>query len=470
MLPLVVLFSLGCGDSRKAQDARIILTADIRGRLVPCGCFTGQLGGMTRLYTVLERPFGAPELRVDAGDALRGPQDFEIMEYLKILEAFEAMHFHALNLGARESQLSANTLRRLQADTGAPMVSANLVDVATGQPVVQPYIETRLGSRRIIVTGILDLASAAKVKQGEGLIVADPDLVLRELLPVLRQKCDVLVVLAFANENRLRGLAERFFEADFILGGDVSQPSGNTRAINQSHVFYVANESRTIGLIDFVIAPKGKQSRPEIAVHNATPLLLFDNIPEASEIVKMAIAYREAVRVATLDIDDPEKLASDQIPGVLSAAHYVGSGACISCHQAEHEIWEATAHAHAWATLEQHKADADPNCIGCHSVGFGTPSGYRREFKHEKLVNVGCESCHGPGSRHVEERSAGGPITFKFRPLAEGDCRSCHYGEFSRPFDWDQFWPAIAHGQNPRQLASPLTSPPSPSPMPSPYE
>ena len=41
------------------------------------------------------------------------------------------------------------------------------------------------------------------------------------------------------------------------------------------------------------------------------------------------------------------------------------------------------------------KADADPNCIGCHTVGFGTPSGYRREVGASKFTQVGCESCHG---------------------------------------------------------------------------
>ena len=40
-------------------------------------------------------------------------------------------------------------------------------------------------------------------------------------------------------------------------------------------------------------------------------------------------------------------------------------------------------------------------CIGCHTAGFGEPSGYLRKMKDTKLVDVGCESCHGPGSKHV---------------------------------------------------------------------
>jgi hypothetical protein len=93
------------------------------------------------------------------------------------------------------------------------------------------------------------------------------------------------------------------------------------------------------------------------------------------------------------------------------------------------------------------KADADPKCITCHTVGFGTASGYRREYAEKKLTDVGCESCHGPGSLHVEQRALGLAATFKFRPLGAGDCIQCHHGEFSRPFEWDKFWPAIRHGK-----------------------
>ncbi|MFO8027859.1 MAG: cytochrome c family protein, partial [Opitutales bacterium] len=280
-----------------------------------------------------------------------------------------------------------------------------------------------------------------------GLHLAPPDLVLKELLPKLRDRCDLLVLLAFADEDNLRRLAEQFFEVDFILGGDVSQPSGNTRRVNQSHVFYVANESRTVGLIDFTLTGSRSSSRPSLKIDTSRPELMYDDIPEASEILGLAESYRDMIRRTKLEIDTPEARQQGNVPGIRPPAEYVGSQSCMACHQEEYAIWKDSSHAHAWESLKHTKADADPNCIGCHSVGFGTVSGYRREFKHEKLIDVGCESCHGPGSQHVAERSSGGPIRQRFRPLGEGDCRSCHYGEFSRPFVWDEFWPQIAHGK-----------------------
>jgi hypothetical protein len=93
-------------------------------------------------------------------------------------------------------------------------------------------------------------------------------------------------------------------------------------------------------------------------------------------------------------------------------------------------------------------AKADPHCIKCHSVGFERLGGYRRPLGGEStLTDVGCESCHGPASEHIALHVDGKRTPFRFPPLGPGDCTNCHYGEFSRPFDWDKFWPGISHGK-----------------------
>ena len=155
-------------------------------------------------------------------------------------------------------------------------------------------------------------------------------------------------------------------------------------------------------------------------------------------------------RTARLDLDDPARALAGRVPGVRSASDYVGTESCLACHPSAAASWHASAHSRAFAALVDRGADADPSCVACHTVGFGAPGGYRREFAATKLTDVGCESCHGPGGRHVAERGAGGPVSFQFRPLGAGDCQKCHHGEFSRPFDWDAFWPHIRHGKEPK--------------------
>jgi hypothetical protein len=183
--------------------------------------------------------------------------------------------------------------------------------------------------------------------------------------------------------------------------------------------------------------------------------LLTDRIPEHPEIRKLAEAYRQEVRQARLDVDSPERLQENFVPGVRLAALYVGSENCLDCHPSAAKSWKKSGHAHAFETLVNASADMDPKCIGCHTVGFTHPSGYRREYRGKKLGDVGGESCHGPGSLHVRQHRDGEALQFKFRPLGAGDCQKCHYGEFSRPFQWETFWPRVQHGLEPRTALRP---------------
>src|SRR6185312_9998287 len=63
-------------------------------------------------------------------------------------------------------------------------------------------------------------------------------------------------------------------------------------------------------------------------------------------------------------------------------------------------------HSHAYQTLVDAKHPSlrqyDGECIVCHTVGFGYKSGFTDAIKTPHLENVGCESCHGPGSLHAK--------------------------------------------------------------------
>jgi hypothetical protein len=427
-------------EAAKPHPLNFLFTCDIRGRLVPCGCFTGQMGGLTRIATL----FGAQStdyIRVDVGDALAGAADYERLQYGYLQRAFAQLGYEALNVGHREAQLSAPQLRALKAKSPVPMLSANLLDRATGAPLFATHKIVQRGYRHVAIIGVMDARSIGDAL-GEGLVVEDPEVALSKLLPTLKGQADCIVLLAFADEAALTALAQQFYELDVILGGKVRQPSQQLVRENRSLILATTNESRAVGILQTMLLPNGS-----LEPVSGEVVLVSDQIPQAEEIAALALAYREEIRGAKLAIDDPATLSADMVPGVQARTAYSGTQDCLSCHPQAAKTWAESGHARAFATLLALKADADPNCIGCHTVGFGTPSGYRREFAATKLVDVGCESCHGPGSQHVAERRAGGEISARFRPIGAGDCQKCHHGEFSRPFAWEQFWPHIAHGK-----------------------
>lgn len=89
----------------------------------------------------------------------------------------------------------------------------------------------------------------------------------------------------------------------------------------------------------------------------------------------------------------------------------------------------------------------DPNCVGCHTTGYGQPGGFVSLAKTPTLVGIQCEACHGPGGGYMKpelmslknkeyKRSdliAAGLVV----PSAE-TCKTCHNEKspFYKPFDY----------------------------------
>lgn len=418
----------------------VYFTCDTHGRLEPCGCFSGQMGGLTRIQSWLERHRREDSLLVDVGNSLAGQEDFRIIKYEHILEAFELMGYHALNLGGAEAKIPGTTLQKILSDSDAPLISASLIDEESGELIASPTRIVTLKGQKIGILGVLDPRSVPA--PGEGLKVLSLDDAISRHLPDLAAECEEVILLAFAAEDEMKRLASEFYEFSLIIGGDVRQASQYLQKENESYLVFTSNEARTIGQVTLA-RDQGSLTAKDFDIH-----LMRPNIPQSSELLALSKAYRETIRNTDLLIDHPERPGEDAVPGVKPLARYVGSDSCLACHAEAGETWHASAHSHAFSTLVEKNSDADPTCLACHTVGFGTPSGYRRSFGKEKLTDVGCESCHGPGSEHVKSWQAGKVPSFKFRPLGAGDCMQCHHGEFSRPFDWDRFWPLIEHGKS----------------------
>jgi len=103
---------------------------------------------------------------------------------------------------------------------------------------------------------------------------------------------------------------------------------------------------------------------------------------------------------------------------------YVGAYVCGACHEGVHDEWAGTKHSGAFETLRSIHQDKNPQCLACHTVGYGISTGFKDEASDPMLVGVQCENCHGPGGRHVadtEDLSARPVIT-----IAAEMCGGCH--------------------------------------------
>ena len=109
-------------------------------------------------------------------------------------------------------------------------------------------------------------------------------------------------------------------------------------------------------------------------------------------------------------------------------ATYVGTSRCRSCHLKEYKTYRKTKHAKVFNVL-QGPEKKDPDCLKCHTTGYGKPGGFKSEDDTPKMKSVGCESCHGPGSAHVKAaKAAGDSTTFekKINKTPKNTCVNCH--------------------------------------------
>ena len=99
------------------------------------------------------------------------------------------------------------------------------------------------------------------------------------------------------------------------------------------------------------------------------------------------------------------------------------------CHPAEFKTWAKNPHAKAYKTLVDVGSQYDPECIVCHVVGLNYETGFVNEKSQHDLRNVGCEVCHGPGSKHMVAITMDEPDNKTSEPKAQ--CIDCHTPEHS---------------------------------------
>jgi predicted CXXCH cytochrome family protein len=122
---------------------------------------------------------------------------------------------------------------------------------------------------------------------------------------------------------------------------------------------------------------------------------------------------------------------------------------CGNCHIGVQTQWRATAHANAFATIENHPA-RQAFCESCHTTNSlgnvveGQQGGWLGA-QVDRYKDVQCESCHGPSINHIRSPSR---QNWPLAPMAVGlnmdrGCGQCHSGAH-QPFVEE--WARSRHG------------------------
>jgi hypothetical protein len=125
---------------------------------------------------------------------------------------------------------------------------------------------------------------------------------------------------------------------------------------------------------------------------------------------------------------------ADRKPPAVGAkqASYIGVEECTTCHEEARKVWDGTPHSHAYKTLQDDFKEYNLDCVNCHVTGYDKPGGSTVTFV-DKLKDVQCEECHGPGSLHAKSPDKKGLITLK--PDPQSCVSQCHHPPHVENFD-----------------------------------
>ena len=180
-----------------------------------------------------------------------------------------------------------------------------------------------------------------------------------------------------------------------------------------------------------------KQGVPEVFVIDKSRHVVLRNegFPVPGEAARVQALFTLAIRNA---------LGANN-PILLPKAEYSGEELCSVCHERPHATWTLTKHAYAFETLVEHGSDRDPECLPCHTVGYGLSGGFDPKLRQEHLRGVQCENCHGRGGPHQSPEF----LKAGFEPV----CLTCHNQEHSLRFVFAERLPLVSHAAN-AQLTS----------------
>ena len=434
----VTLLCVSCGsDVKTGQSAKtpakvdaltVFFTGNTLGALKPCGCTGGQLGGLSRRAIIFNSVSKDKRMIIDTGSLVEGRSEQDEIKFNIILQALGLLGYDLVSLSEEDIETSKNF--GILDDTDSLF---NIISYQQSSDVDVPAKFTKsllLRGNPVLVTVAAFDSKTTPIDQIGHLFASgvNPGQV------GSRSNVNILI-LNHCDDTIIDFITKRVPVVDCIVRpSDSDEPRVAGGLNNKPLVFSVGRFGRYVCGLRITESPAYK-GKPRL---NFLTIPVREELKEDTSLVQLYKGYQQMVGERKL----LEKYQRFVLPDNLE---YSGSESCKACHEYEYEKWSKKAHAHAYATLERVGSQLDPECVTCHVVGMEYESGFVSEQKTGHLKNVGCENCHGPGSKHIlsEGKTAlTGP---------KSGCIDCHTPDHSGEYAGNEgeFLEKIVHWREP---------------------
>jgi 2',3'-cyclic-nucleotide 2'-phosphodiesterase (5'-nucleotidase family) len=195
-----------------------------------------------------------PMLMLDAGNFSDNPTAAGDIKTRGLVQAMGQLGYRVANIAERDLIMGYDEFRRRTEGAGFPFISANFVKKGTEDPVFDPYVildvERDGGDPiRVGVIGVVRFNSVF-LKPGPSketpVVIAPPLDMVKKYLDEVREKSDLVIVLAAVHRQDARVLAASVEGIDFVLGSYGAYSSYRDEEVGQTRIFYSGNQGKRL--------------------------------------------------------------------------------------------------------------------------------------------------------------------------------------------------------------------------------
>ncbi|MFZ5770412.1 MAG: UshA-like (seleno)protein [Thermodesulfobacteriota bacterium] len=409
-----------------------------------------------------------------------------------IVESYNSLGYEAVGVSRIDLAGGVDFLKQLAKQSDFTWLSANLVDRQTRQLLFPPFIIKKKNGLRIAVIGLTGSGVANEPPEGEHYLILPWQDLLPKYTKEISKQAELVILLSSLSSLENQQITREFPQIHIIIQAGmysenqqpvlannalICQAEMQGKYIGELRINWVPNGRWTDAAADAALMKRQEHDRLTWQIKKlesrGDPKVVFQDAPATLQAYHKLVERRQGVEREIVDLrqkmsqspasstfanaflaveptiaDDPdlEKIImktrdrindfgkSGSSDGTMS--DYVGSQACLKCHEETGRRWLQTPHAHAYKTLVRENQQLNTDCLPCHVTGVSILDKQPALALSlpDSLRNVGCETCHGPGMAHTIK-----PEEAKLNKSPDAYlCLQCHSSEHDKAFHFEQ--------------------------------
>jgi 5'-nucleotidase/UDP-sugar diphosphatase len=224
----------------------------------------GGLGNVMGTIARLKQEAPGPVLLFDIGDLWVGTFASNRDQGKTIIAAMNTMGYDAMTLGNHDFDQGVAIVQARASEAKFPMLIANIVEASSGKVPAwaKAYIVKEIGGVRFGIVGVGYTRTpgiSSKVKELQAFKFIDELDALKQILPEVKSKSDVIIVLSHAGFDTDQRIAAALPEINVIVGGHTHTELRTPKVIGNTIIVQAGSKAQNVGRLELTIDRATKQ-------------------------------------------------------------------------------------------------------------------------------------------------------------------------------------------------------------------